>query len=166
MKTVKVPAFFQELFGKCMTLVELWLTILFCTGMTIVLLTLTRSEWQNFSFWQVGILCVFLLDISGGVLANFSYSTNLHYKVKPGGRLIFITIHMQPIIFAWLFGGFYGVGLLVWGYTVVSALIVNALIQYPAQRLIGVFLAVSGVSLLLLLRYSEIVIGCFFNVHV
>jgi hypothetical protein len=154
MKTVKVPAFFQELFGKRIALLELWFTLLYCIGMTVLLLTLTYSEWQNLAIWQVVILIVFIVDITGGVIANFSFSTNLHYKTNAKGRLVFIAIHVQPFIFAWLFGGYYGVSLIVWGYTIVSALIVNALIQYPGQRTIGVFLAISGVSLLLL--FSDI----------
>lgn len=150
MKTIKVPAFFHELFGKRIALLDLWLTLLFCIGMTVLLLILTFSEWKDLTVWQVVILIVFIVDITGGVMANFSFSTNLHYQTNARSRLVFIAIHVQPFIFAWLFGGYYGVSLIVWGYTVVSALIVNALIQYPGQRTIGVFLAVSGVSLLLL----------------
>ncbi|MFD2925281.1 hypothetical protein [Halobacillus naozhouensis] len=150
MKTVKVPVFFHELFGKRIALLDLWLTILFCIGMTVLLLTLTYSDWQDLAIWRVVILIVFIVDITGGVIANFSFSTNFHYKTNARGRLVFIAIHVQPIIFAWLFGGYYGASLIVWGYTIISALIVNALIQYPGQRMIGVFLAVSGVSLLLL----------------
>ncbi|GAB2550729.1 hypothetical protein [Gracilibacillus alcaliphilus] len=150
MKTVKVPAYFHELFGKRIALLDLWFTLLFCIGMTALLLTLTYFEWQQLAVWQMVILIVLIVDITGGVIANFSFSTNLYYKTNAKRRLVFIAIHVQPIIFAWLFDDYYGISLIVWGYTIVSALIVNALIQYPGQRMIGVFLAVSGVSLLLL----------------
>lgn len=155
MKSVKVPAFFQELFGKRIALLDLWVTLLFCVGMTILLLTITYSELQNLAIWQVIILTVLTVDITGGVIANFSFSTNLYYKSNARARFVFIIIHVQPMVFAWLFEKHYGVSLTVWAYTVVCALIVNALVEHPSQRTIAAFLAVSGVSMLLL--FSEAV---------
>ncbi|WP_221567133.1 hypothetical protein [Alkalihalobacillus sp. TS-13] len=151
MVPVKIPTFLHELFGKRISLVELWLTLLFCTGMTVLLLTLTYSEWQDLAIWKIVLFTLLIVDITGGVIANLSFSTNLYYRENARRRLIFISIHVQPIILAWLFGDYYGVSILVWVFTVISALIVNALTTNNAQRTIAIFLAVSGVSMLLLL---------------
>ncbi len=102
MKTVKVPPFFHELFGQRISLLELWLTVLFCTGMTVSILILTYAEWHHLAIWQVSIFTVLIVDIAGGVVANFSFSTNSYYKMNPNRRLFFILIHVQPIIMAWL----------------------------------------------------------------
>jgi hypothetical protein len=151
MKSVAVPALFHELFGKRITLFELWLTLLFSAGMTVFLLINTYTEWQHLHIWQMVILIVLTVDITGGVVANFSFSTNFHYKTNAIARFVFIALHIQPVIFAWLFGSEYGISVAVWGYTVVSALIVNTLIQHPCQRMIASVLAISGISMLLLL---------------
>ncbi|WP_221567117.1 hypothetical protein [Alkalihalobacillus sp. TS-13] len=151
MKTVKVPAFLHELFGQRISLLELWLTVLFCTGMTLSILILTYGEWQHLSFWQVIIFTILIVDITGGVVANLSFSTNSYYKMNSNRRWIFILIHVQPIIIAWLLGGYYMVSFTVWAFTIGSAFTVNTMINHDGQRTIAIFLSVSGVSMLLLL---------------
>jgi hypothetical protein len=151
MSSLKVPPFFHELFGKRITRLELWLTLLFTVGMTIFLLTSTYHEWQMLAFWKIILLVTLTIDVTGGVIANFSHSTNSYYHNSSKKRLVFIAIHVQPIIFAWLYGNHYSISLFVWVYTVVAAWIVQALIIHPCQRVIGAFLTVSGVSLFLLL---------------
>lgn len=155
MKNIKVPAIFQELFGKTITLLELWLTLIFSLVMTIIILVVTYSEWQSLAIWQALILIVLTIDITGGAMANFSSSTNLFYKESAKARLIFIIIHIQPVLIAWLFGAHYVMCLAVWAYTIVSAFIVNALIAHPCQRIIGAGLTVFGIGLTLLLTMDQ-----------
>jgi hypothetical protein len=151
MKTVKVPTFIQPLFGKQLSLLELGLTLMFGTGMTALFFILTISEWHDFVLWRLILLLVITVDITAGIVANLLYSVNSYYHTNSKARWFFIIIHFQPIILAWLFDNFYEVSFIVWAYTILSTLLVNRIDKHSSQRIVAVVLAISGVSLLLLL---------------
>ncbi|WP_260412581.1 hypothetical protein [Alkalihalobacillus sp. TS-13] len=119
--------------------------------MSVILLTLTYGDWQRLAVWKIMMIVMLTIDITGGVIANFSYSTNDYYRSNSRARLIFIGIHIQPIILAMIFGEQYLLSISVWVYTVLSAFFVNTLYTFPSQRLIAGVLSVSGITLLLLL---------------
>ncbi|MCX7745789.1 MAG: hypothetical protein N2645_02710 [Clostridia bacterium] len=146
MKTVAIPKFFHEVFGKRSTVLELALTIFFSVGMSIFLLTCTYSEWKELEIWKIIVVVLLALDINGGVIANFTLSTNNHYKAHPKARLVFILLHVQPVILAHLLWNYFIPCIYVWGYTIISALIVNALIRHPAQRTIAAVFLTMGFS--------------------
>ncbi|MCP1310077.1 hypothetical protein [Paenibacillus tyrfis] len=150
MKPVNIPAFFHEVFGKRSTVLELALTLGFGVGMSAALLALTYSEWSGLVLWQLLAILLLALDIHGGVIANFTLSTNNHYQAHPVARLVFIAIHVQPILLAAVLGEHFIPCLFVWGYTIVSAFIVNALLGHPAQRTIAAVFVCTGFAGLLL----------------
>lgn len=144
MKSVNVPKFFHEVFGKKSTVLELFLSISFSIAISIFLLTFTYLEWKDFETWKIILIMLLALDITGGVIANFTLSTNNHYKAHPKARLIFILMHVQPMLLALLLWNYFVPCSYVWAYTVVSALIVNALLKHPAQKTIAAVLAAIG----------------------
>lgn len=150
MKTIKMPSFFHEVFGKRPTLLEFLLTLLFALGMSIVVLCFTYSEWRDLALWRVVVLAFLMLDIYGGVIANFSVSTSNHYREHPKARLIFIAIHVQPVLLALVLWNHFIPCLLVWGYTIASAFVVNKCVQHPAQRTIAAVFLAAGIGGLLL----------------
>ncbi|MFN2747404.1 hypothetical protein ACINLE_19680 [Bacillus sp. z60-18] len=150
MKMLRVPAPLHELFGKKIAVSELCLTLLFAMGMSSLLLAASYSGWQHFHIWQSLLLAALTIDITGGVIANFSSSTNRYYKENAKARLVFILIHIQPIVLGWLFAPYMRICFSAWGYTVISALFINALTRHPRQRITGAFFAMSGICLLLL----------------
>ncbi|GIQ69125.1 hypothetical protein DUZ99_10300 [Xylanibacillus composti] len=149
MKHVRVPKAFHELFGLRIPLLELVLILLFCAGMSAVLLGWTYPEWRVLAGWKIVLLVALTIDITGGVIANFACSTNDYYRSRARTRLLFIAVHIQPILLALLFGEGYWASILVWGYTGGAALLVNALFGFPSQRMIAAILAISGIVLLL-----------------
>ncbi|WP_217995667.1 hypothetical protein [Amphibacillus sediminis] len=100
MKTVRVPKFLHELFGKKSTFVEVSLTLTFALLSTLLILIGTYAEWRGFQVYQIIILFILAIDINGGVIANFTFSTNNQYKQSAKARIIFIAIHVQPLILA------------------------------------------------------------------
>jgi hypothetical protein len=58
--------------------------------------------------------------------------------------------HVQPVVLAFLLDSAYLVVVGVTAYTVLTALVVNALVDHPAQRVIGAALMLAGVTVLLL----------------
>lgn len=150
MKNVEIPKFFHEVFGKRSTVLELFLTLFFGVGMSALLLAFTHAEWKALEAWRMIVIVLLALDITGGVIANFTLSTNNHYKASPQARIVFILIHVQPIILACVLWNHFAVCLAAWGYTIASSFIVNALIKHPAQRTIASVFAASGFCGLLL----------------
>lgn len=154
MKSIKIPSFLHEVFGKESTIIELTLTLVFAIFSTILLSIETYSEWQSFGIFQIVVILVMVFDISGGVIANFTFSTNNQYKESKRARLFFIAGHIQPLILALVLKGYYFPCALTWGYTVISAFIVNGFVKHPAQRTIGATLMFLGVLWLILFLYD------------
>lgn len=154
MKSIRIPKLLHEVFGKETTLLELTLTLVFAILSTILLSIKTYSEWQSFEIFQIVVILIMAFDISGGVIANFTFSTNNQYKKSNKARLIFIAGHVQPLILALVLGEYYFPCALTWVYTVISAFIVNGFAKHPAQRTIGAVLMVFGVLLLSLFFYE------------
>lgn len=126
------------------------LTLAFTLLSTILLFAKTYWEWQGFETYQIVIILILALDINGGIISNFTFSTNNQYKESEKARLIFISIHIQPLILAFVLRGYYAPFILTWMYTVISAFIVNGYFKHPAQRTIGSVFMVFGLLLLIL----------------
>ena len=154
MKLIRIPKFLHEVFGTESTIIELTLTLAFAILSTILLSIKTYSEWQNFGILQIAVILVMAFDISGGLIANFTFSTNNQYKKSRKARLIFIAAHIQPLILALVLGKYYFPCALTWGYTVISAFIVNRFSKHPAQRTIGATLMFFGIVWLILFFYN------------
>ena len=154
MKSVRIPRFFHEVFGKESTILELTLTLVFAILSTILLSIKTFSEWQSFGIIQIVVILIMAFDISGGIIANFTFSTNNQYKESKKARLIFIAGHVQPLILAFVLGEYYLPCALTWGYTTISAFIVNGFAKHPTQRTIGATLMAFGILWLILFFYD------------
>lgn len=107
MKSIHIPKVLHEVFGKESTIIELTLTLVFAILSTILLLTKTYSEWNGLEIFQIVVILIMAFDISGGVIANFTFLANNQYKENARARLIFIAIHVQPLIMAFILGGYY-----------------------------------------------------------
>lgn len=148
--TVRVPGLLKELFGERTTRLELWLTIGFGVGVSALVLAATRDEWRTIALWRQLALVVLAFDIGGGVLGTLTHSTNRYYRNDAKARLTFILAHVQPVVLAFLLDSAYLVAVGVTAYTVVTALVTNALIGHPGQRVIGASFMLAGVTVLLL----------------
>lgn len=134
MKLIHIPKFFHEIFGKKSTLFEL-LLVAFCSfGISAFLFNNALPLWRDIGIWKTSIFMILTFDIVAGVIANFTFSTNKHYQENPKSRLIFILIHVQPLLFAFLIRNYFIPSISLWAYTIFSALIVNTLVNHPAQR--------------------------------
>ncbi|MFZ5987713.1 MAG: hypothetical protein ACOYWZ_11390 [Bacillota bacterium] len=173
MKTVMIPKFFHELFGEKQNIIELLLIIAFTIVSAITVGMITLKEWQQYAWYQLIVLVLLYLDIAGGVIANLTFSTNRHYQDRPKARLVFIAIHVQPLIIGFVLQTGLWICVVVWAYTIVSALIVNALNELSIQRsvggllmtigLMGLFLLGQGTQLLILIILLLFIIKVIFS---
>jgi hypothetical protein len=150
MKTIKTPKFLHEVLGKESTSAELVMIFLTSILGTLGLFYFTNAEWNHFPFWKTLILFLLIFDVLAGFIANLTLSTNNYYKENPKLRVIFIAIHIQPLIFSFLLNNYFYICFIVWAYTLITALSINALQKHPAQRVLaGCFVMIGLIGLLL-----------------
>lgn len=166
MKVVKIPKYLQELLGEEISRLELLLTLFSSIAVSGLLLFLTFDEWGTLTLWRQILLVLLTVDITGGVVANFSASTNDYYKTRPKARLKFILFHIQPLLLAFLLGSNYAVSMAVLIYTLVAALLVNYLYTNVKQKVIAATLVFVGITALLLLAKAPVVLMALFAMHI
>ncbi|MBL8091493.1 MAG: hypothetical protein KF758_07105 [Anaerolineales bacterium] len=150
MKTIKIPKFLHEVLGKESTLEEILMIFITSIFGTCALFYFTNAEWKQFPFWKTLILFLLIFDVLAGFIANLTLSTNNYYKENPKLRLVFIAIHIQPLIFSFLLNNYFYICFIVWAYTLITALSINALQKHPAQRVLaGCFVMIGLIGLLL-----------------
>ena len=166
MKTVKIPKYLQELFGEEITRTELFLILFSSITVSTLLLLFTFDEWGKLAQWRQILLVLLTLDITGGVVANFSVSTNNYYKTRPKARLKFILFHVQPLLLAFLLSSNYVTSVAVLVYTLMAAIGINYLYRNPTQKVIAATLIFIGITVLLLFVIASVLILALFAMHI
>lgn len=148
---IRIPRSLHELFGEQSNPLDLALTLGFAVLATGMLFWATAAEWAGLAPLGLAVTALLSLDICGGVIANFTAGTNRFYRERPRLRLVFIAVHVQPLLLAFALGGYFIPCLAAWAYTALGALLVNALSGQPAQRVTGAVVMAAGLLGLLLL---------------
>lgn len=151
---LKIPKALHELFGTEQIKSEILTIIVFSVVSFFALIIGTQDEWIGLEWYKVVLLFVLLLDILGGVAANLSAGTNQYYLKNPTKRWIFLAIHFQPFIFAWIFQSDFIAAFMVWVYTIGSSVIVNLLQEKEYQRLLAGALLGFGILAFVLLSFD------------
>src|SRR5690625_2772914 len=144
---IKVPKLFRELFGERTTKAELTIVLLTCLMLSTLLLGYNYDEWGGLVIWKSELILMLTLDITGGVIANLTEGTNRYYREKKKMRIIFLIIHIQPLLVGWLLGKFHG-GLAVWAGTILFTVIIQRL-KGGILRSAGMAAAAVGILLLI-----------------
>lgn len=134
----------HEVLGEKPALAEILMILSFSLSASIGLFVFTRTEWSVSAFWKTALLFLLIFDVLAGFIANLTRSTNDYYQARPKLRLVFIAIHIQPLLFSLLLSGYVYVCLVVWAYTTATALLVNAMNGHPAQRVLAASLVTMG----------------------
>ncbi|MBL8507140.1 hypothetical protein [Chitinimonas sp. JJ19] len=150
MRQIAIPSLFREVLGESQSVVEVAAILLVSLGLTGLLCLLHADAVFAVAPWRSALAILLVLDIIAGCIANFSYSTNHYYANNSKARLVFIAIHVHLLAVAWLLGLAWQHALVVWGYTMGAALVVNALYGNRMQRFTAGVLLVLGVALVLL----------------
>jgi len=148
--TIRPPKFLHDLLGEETSIVEL--VLIACTGIigTAVLFAFTQSDWTDLAPWRFALWMLLAFDMLAGCVANLTYSTNAYYSARPRQRLLFLAVHVQPLVFAFLLGGSVAICVAAWLYTLCAALLVNALRARPVQPVAAVSFMLIGLLALLL----------------
>jgi FtsH-binding integral membrane protein len=139
MMLLKIPKFLHDVFGERISTLELGLITGFGVIASVFLFAGNPEIWQDLALWKIVLLALLALDIFAGCIANFSRSTSQFYATRPRNRLIFIAVHVQPIIMALLLSNHFVFAICVWAYTIITTLVVNALHKNSLQTFVAGF---------------------------
>lgn len=148
--TIRMPSYLHDVFGESQTIGELLVIILFGLGFTTLLFFAFPETTQNLPLWRSAIAYLLIADILAGCVANFTRSTNNYYAARDKQRLVFISIHAHILIVAWLLGTGLWNSVIVWGYTIAGAFVVNALKGNQFQIFVAGVLLTLGISIIVL----------------
>jgi hypothetical protein len=149
-KQINIPKYFQELHGEKTSLVSL--ILVYFTSLTISLIITYYAIPADFALWKTILFFITMLDIAGGVIANFTNSTNLYYQEKSNLRIPFICLHIiHPTILYLLFPSDGTLFIFMGVYTIACCFILHFIHSRELQRLIAVFLLTMGVTLVFII---------------
>jgi hypothetical protein len=123
--------------------------------MMIVLSLVDGDIFLKSGWLRGGISIILIADIFAGTVANFTRGTNNFYAKRPRNRWLFIGIHAQPLLIAWLLDGNLLKALFVWLFTLISASIVNMLVGKIYQREVAGTLMSLGIFIAMMLYQNE-----------
>jgi hypothetical protein len=165
MKYFKTPESLFEVLGEKQTVLEVSCILLFALFGSLIIYN--EAEIQ-FDHWRSVIAYILIADVLAGCIANFSFGTNEFYAQRPKSRLIFIAIHIHILLIAWLLAEPMESALIIWGFTIGSAFIVNAFHGKSIQLFIAANLMCYGVFLLIYLSLPSwfLMVSMFFMIKV
>lgn len=136
---IKIPKFFHEILGENQKKIELIFIILFAALSTTFLFIFYYDFLSTLPLLNQGILLLLTLDITGGVIANLTYGTDQFYSKRKKTRMVFIAIHIQPILIFLFTKLPLWIGLILWAYTIFCAIILERLKNHPSQKVFAGF---------------------------
>ena len=158
MKPLKVPKMLHDVFGEETTLLNILLIALLTVFIMAALLLRSSETFAEAGLFKGGIAFLLIADIIAGAIANFTKGTNDFYARRPLNRWIFIAIHVQPLLLAWLLNSSLLEAFVIWTAVIISAIITNLLSGRPYQRVVGAFFMGIGVFLVLVLTQNDAIV--------
>jgi hypothetical protein len=150
----KVHRLFHELFGRETTTFDLLAVVI--SSISFAGLTLALKWNDDISNFKLIILTILALDISGGVVANFTTGTTNYYAESLRKRYFFVLFHLlQPSILIWIFPNEFQAILGVSIFTLLCSFIVLNINKHYIQRITAITLLLLSFILSILLNYSD-----------
>jgi hypothetical protein len=165
MKYFKTPEFLFEVLGEKQSILEVSCTVIFALLGSLIIYSVAGIESSN---WKTVVAYILIVDVLAGCIANFSFGTNEFYSKRPKNRLVFISLHIHILAIAWLLSQPIDTALVVWGFTIVSAFLVNGLNGKSIQGFIAANLMCYGILLLIYLSLPVwfLMVSVFFMIKV
>lgn len=124
---IPIPRFLHEVLGEAQSPGELAAILGAGVGLPVLVAAAFPELTAGLPGWRSALAYLLIADIGAGCVANFTQGTSNYYAARPRERLIFIAVHVHPLILAGLLGTGFGGAFLAWAYTTLGALGVNAL---------------------------------------
>lgn len=151
---IKIHPFFHEILGETQRPLELVFIILFALITTLFSFVFYNDFISTLPLLNQSILMLLAIDITGGVIANLTYGTDQYYSTRKKARLLFIGIHIQPMLI-FLFANLpLWIGFVLWLYTIFCALVLEHLKNHPSQKVFAGFDLFIGIVILFTFQKS------------
>lgn len=151
MKSFKVPASLNEVFGEQQTFIEVAVTLVTSLAACLIIYVSLYPSISDVSSWALIAGFILVWDVLAGCIANFTYGTNQYYAVREKSRWVFIAIHFHIIVIAWLLDGPLYLSVWIWAFTIASAIAVNLLKGHRLQLFVAANLVCIGLFLIFVL---------------
>jgi hypothetical protein len=149
-RDVTIPRAIQVLHGECATVSGLLVVYSTAAVFGVLALVFAWSRVADLPWWKSALLFLVAACASGGVVANFSASTDRYYARRPGLRWAFIFVHViGPAALYFLFDGRLAYWVFLYVYTVAAASIVNVIQERNRQEVAAASLLVLDIVILL-----------------
>jgi len=142
---IKIPKLFRELHGDIAKLSSIIIT--YSSGILVSIITIIVTLYLHLPLWKYILLFILFIDITGGVVANLSTSTNQYYKDRNILRIIFLLMHIiQPGLMLLIFPENYQYLIFIYLFTLVSSLILFKIKSSELQQNIAALFLVVGIT--------------------
>lgn len=149
-RKVKIPKALHELHGREASMFDLWVN--YITGISVTVLILHLSSSLDLPMLKMILLGILALDLSGGVVSNFTSGTSKYYAANRRLRNVFIAVHfVQPLLLSWIFPASAFSILAISSFSLLSCIVINTLKHYQQQKTLAPFLTVTGIILTLMM---------------
>ncbi|KAF7769752.1 hypothetical protein PCIT_a2648 [Pseudoalteromonas citrea] len=147
---MKIPSQLREVLGTHQSGTALssigLMTIFGCY--VLYVLFVQQHTLPDIDWWQWAIGDLLIIDVVAGCVANFTKGTNDYYKARPQSRWVFIAIHFHIVVIAWSYNIALNESLIIWGYTIVSAAVLNTFYGHKSQAMIAMGCIFLGVMVI------------------
>ncbi len=156
-KEIIIPKFLRELHGEKTRMSNL--ILVYSAGLVATVLFTMYLIPLKLQLWKLILGGTIIFDISGGVVANLSTSTNQYFRDKKVQRYIFLAIHfLQPLGLYFVFSDSFAYFIFMFLFTITASLIVNSLKDTERQQNFASFFIVIGNILSLFLEVESLII--------
>ena len=132
-RKIEIPKFLHEVYGYRSSVVELVFTYITILSVTSILVIMADDLDLPLFQWIIYVLLI--IDLTGGVVSNFTEGTNHYYAESAKRRLVFISLHViQPLLMYWIFPDEGWNIALISFLTLSTMLLVNGIGTYTKQR--------------------------------
>ncbi|MFW5687911.1 MAG: hypothetical protein ACOCXV_03185 [Bacteroidota bacterium] len=143
-KKVKIPGALHEIHGREAYLFDILVNYATGIGATVFILFLSTN--LDLSMLKMILLGILALDLSGGVVSNFTSGTSNYYAASNKLRILFIGIHfIQPLLLGWIFADYWPAIAIIGSFSLLAAFLINSLHHYHLQKTVAPFFLVAAI---------------------
>lgn len=154
-REVAVPRILRELHGtrpKIREILATWTAAIL--AMAVVVVGEQSAVWSP-DLWRTIVVAIVAGDVAGGIVANFSRSTNAYYAVRPRMRLIFLALHVVQPLAMWIAsGGPLGPWIMVAAITLGGALFVEVAPEEGQELTAALIVAVGTIAVAMVTAFA------------
>ena len=153
-RTVQIPKFLYEFHGDSPTVIGLILT--YIAGLIAGVLGGLAVYNSGIELWKAVLAGLLFFDVAGGVVSNFTRSTNRYHRQSQKRRAAFLAIHiLHPLLMAFIVNAYWAFFILLGVYTITCGFLIGWIDNHKLQYIFAGALTVIGVATLSTFNFDQ-----------